>query len=303
MAEAEKKSKFRVFLSRTVSTVALWAVVIAVFFSDNAWAFTGLVFLLGGVSIREYVHMAKSGGLPTQCFIGPVCSLIYLGVVCSVLALMGQDSFDLLHRIDSLALILVAILSFTYQLRFGVEGKTPLLRVASTVLGFVYIAFLFSFMARLLFFENPAVERAVPGAFLVLWVIVVTKFTDMGAYLSGTICGNFMQTHKMIPWISPGKTWEGFIGANIIALGAGCGLYALMPEQLAVLGGWLHVVVLGVLLPLLAVVGDLAESVIKRSLNIKDSGGFLPGIGGALDLIDSLCFTAPVAYFYLIWVV
>ena len=67
------------------------------------------------------------------------------------------------------------------------------------------------------------------------------------------------------------------------------------------LGGWTHVIILSIILPLLTVVGDLAESVIKRSLAAKDSGNTLPGIGGALDLIDSLCFTAPALYFYLLW--
>jgi phosphatidate cytidylyltransferase len=76
----------------------------------------------------------------------------------------------------------------------------------------------------------------------------------------------------------------------------------LFPQQLAVLGGWPHVVFLGFLLGLLAVLGDLAESVVKRALNAKDSGRMLPGIGGAMDLIDSICFTAPALYFYLQWV-
>lgn len=301
MAEATKKSKFQVFLSRLISTVGLWATVTAVFFSDNPWAFVALVFILGAVAVREYFHMAKAGKMATQCFLGPVLSILYLGAVCTLLALLGQEGFSLIHRIDTAAIAAVILLSFTYQLRFEVKGKEPLESVASTVLGFIYIPFLFSFMARLLFFETANVESAVPGALLVLWVVVVTKFTDMGAYLTGTICSNFMKTHKMIPHISPGKTWEGFFGAIIIALASACGLFVLLPEQLSILGGWIHVIILGILLPLLAVVGDLAESVIKRSLSIKDSGTFLPGIGGSLDLIDSLCFTAPVVYFYLLW--
>ena len=75
-----------------------------------------------------------------------------------------------------------------------------------------------------------------------------------------------------------------------------------LTRQLAVLGGWGHVVLLGLLLAVLAVLGDLAESVVKRALQAKDSGRMLPGIGGALDLIDSICFTAPALYFYLQWV-
>jgi phosphatidate cytidylyltransferase len=81
---------------------------------------------------------------------------------------------------------------------------------------------------------------------------------------------------------------------------AGCGFYCF-PEALAVLGGYGHVITLGLLLAVLAVIGDLAESVVKRALEAKDSGRMLPGIGGSLDLIDSVCFTAPALYFYLQW--
>ncbi|RYD37636.1 MAG: CDP-archaeol synthase [Verrucomicrobiaceae bacterium] len=138
----------------------------------------------------------------------------------------------------------------------------------------------------------------VSGAFLLLWLLAVTKFTDMGAYIVGSMIGR----HKMIPHVSPGKTWEGFGGALLFSQLAACGLYALFPEHLAVFKSWGHVIFLGFLLSILAVIGDLAESVFKRSINAKDSGRMLPGIGGSLDLIDSICFTAPALYFYLKWV-
>ncbi len=138
-----------------------------------------------------------------------------------------------------------------------------------------------------------------PGAFVLLWLLAVTKFTDMGAYITGSLFGK----HKMIPHISPGKTWEGFFGAILFAQLAACGIYALIPEKLSALDSWRHVIALGFLLALLAVIGDLAESVVKRSLHAKDSGNMLPGIGGGLDLIDSICFTAPALYFYLVWLV
>ena len=75
----------------------------------------------------------------------------------------------------------------------------------------------------------------------------------------------------------------------------------MFPDELAFFENWGHVITLGFLLAVLAVIGDLAESVVKRALNTKDSGNMLPGIGGSLDLIDSICFTAPALYFYLKW--
>jgi phosphatidate cytidylyltransferase len=116
----------------------------------------------------------------------------------------------------------------------------------------------------------------------------------MGAYLTGSLIGR----HPLVPHISPKKTWEGFFGALAFSLLASLGLFHLMPGHLSVLNQT-HAVILGLLLGFAAVIGDLAESIIKRSTGVKDSGNMLPGIGGALDLIDSLLFTAPLLFFYL----
>ena len=103
----------------------------------------------------------------------------------------------------------------------------------------------------------------------------------------------------MIPRVSPKKTWEGFAGAILVPVLISWGLFSVMPEQLALLQSGVRAAAMGAGLALMAVVGDLAESVLKRATGAKDSGKFLPGIGGALDLVDSLLFTAPVFYFYL----
>jgi phosphatidate cytidylyltransferase len=158
-------------------------------------------------------------------------------------------------------------------------------------------------VARLLFLVpgpglTPGGAVGGHGAYLLLWLLAVTKFTDMGAYITGSMIGR----HKMIPHVSPGKTWEGFGGALLFSQIAACGLYALFPSQLFFFQKWGHVVCLGFILAVLAVIGDLAESVVKRALGAKDSGKMLPGIGGSLDLIDSICFTAPALFFYLKWV-
>ena len=116
----------------------------------------------------------------------------------------------------------------------------------------------------------------------------------MGAYLTGTVIGK----HMLVPQISPKKTWEGFFGALAFSTLGSYGMLALMPKHLGCLN-WTHATVLGLLLGFAAIVGDLAESILKRSTDTKDSGHFLPGIGGALDLIDSLLFTAPLLFFYL----
>ena len=294
-------SKARVFVKRTASTVGLWAVVTAAFASRQAWAYVALIGVLVMVATVEYFRMLRAGGV--KCFprYGVLLALGYSVALYGML--LGGGDLSLPDRLDGLAIFAAIAGAFFLQLRYPIRGLEAMQAVASNVLGFIYLAFLFNFAARLVFVVPGSGE--VPGAMVLLWMIAVTKFTDMGAYIVGSMIGK----HKMIPHVSPGKTWQGFGGAIGFALLAGCGLHAWFHEDidgfatgLHVLGGWPQVIALSVGLALLAVVGDLAESVVKRSLSVKDSGHMLPGIGGALDLIDSLCFTAPVLYFYLKWV-
>jgi len=275
------QSKALVFARRSASTVFLWGLVTAIFISHRSWG------VLRAAAVK--------------CF--PRCGILLAAVYS------GGIYWHFVHGgttvpldVDALAVFIAVAVPFALQLRDPIRGQEGLLAVAANLLGFVYIAFLFNFTARVTFVAPGA--NTVPGlvansgAVLLLWLLAVTKFTDMGAYIVGSMIGR----HKMIPHVSPGKTWEGFGGALLFSQLAACGLYALCPESLVFLKSWGHVVFLGALLAVLAVIGDLAESVLKRSINAKDSGSMLPGIGGSLDLIDSLCFTAPALYFYLKWV-
>jgi phosphatidate cytidylyltransferase len=195
-------------------------------------------------------------------------------------------------ELDMALFFLLGAGTFTLQLRRKIDGTNSILGVTSTMLGVLWLTWMFSFTARLDF--HPHQDGSLSGAYLLLGCIAVTKFTDMGAYITGSLIGK----HKMIPHISPAKTWEGFGGALFFAQLAGWGLYAIFPTQLALFPSLAHVIVLGGIVALLSVVGDLAESLWKRALAVKDSGQILPGIGGAMDLIDSICFTAPAVYLY-----
>src|SRR5262249_1986283 len=117
---------------------------------------------------------------------------------------------------------------------------------------------------------------------------------DTGAYVVGSLFGK----HKMIPRISPGKTWEGFAGAIVVSTGVSVAFAHIAGSRLAGVN-WVHAVILGVILSVTAVIGDLIESLFKREAGLKDSGAYFPGIGGILDLLDSLLFNAPLMYVYL----
>ena len=182
--------------------------------------------------------------------------------------------------------------AFLLCYRHQLEGIATLQRIFSTVFGVVYTVIFFGFIARLMYFQADG--QTPTGLFLVIYLVMVTKFSDMGAYILGVIFGK----HKMIPHISPAKSWEGLVGAFLFSFAGAVLLLWLVPEKLRPLD-WLHGLILAPILCATAISGDLAESVLKRCTSIKDSGHKFPGIGGILDLTDSLLFTAPVFYFYL----
>jgi len=194
-----------------------------------------------------------------------------------------------------LAVLLFFLLTvFTRQMFESLRDDEPLRTMAYTLFGLLYVLWLYNFITKIVYVTPRAPDGTVTGQFYVFYCIAITKFSDMGAYLTGSLLGR----HPLVPHISPKKTWEGFFGALAFSLVASIGLFALMPGHFSVLT-WPHAIVLGLLLGFAAVIGDLAESIIKRSTGVKDSGNMLPGIGGALDLIDSLLFTAPLLFFYL----
>lgn len=290
-------SKVVVFARRTGSTLVLWALVTWIFYSRYSLGFLGFIGILTLIATAEYFRMLQAAGI--KCF--PRFGVLMTVAYCGALYVPYLSGWQPLPYLDGLAVFITIVGSFTLQLRYPIRGGESLLAVAANVLAFIYIALLFNFASRLVFLVPDAGvadgKVGTQGAYLLLWLLAVTKFTDMGAYITGSMIGR----HKMIPHVSPGKTWEGFVGALVFSQLAGCGLYTLFPVELAVFENVSHVVILSFLLCILAVIGDLAESIIKRALDAKDSGQMLPGIGGSLDLIDSVCFTAPALFFYLKW--
>jgi phosphatidate cytidylyltransferase len=280
-----------VFVLRFLSTVALWSVALVIAFSGYELAFHLLICLFGLVALWEFYRMLDHKGLPNFKIVGMICGAVMLAGSFYYFSRMGPArSYDF-----ELAVLLFFLLTvFTRQMFARLRDDEPLQTMAYTLFGLLYVLWLFNFMTKIVYLIPRSSAGAVMGQFYCLYLIVVTKFSDMGAYLVGSVIGR----HQMIPHISPKKTWEGFAGALGLSLLASLALFRLMPGHLSMLN-WTHAIVLGLLLGFAAVVGDLAESIIKRSTGVKDSGNFLPGIGGALDLVDSLLFTAPLLFFYL----
>ena len=123
----------------------------------------------------------------------------------------------------------------------------------------------------------------------------MTFAADTGAFFVGKLLGR----HRMAPTVSPGKTWEGFVGGLVCAVGASVGLSSLLGLPVSILGQ----LILGLLLGLTAALGDLAESFMKRRAGVKDSGVIVPGHGGILDRMDSLLVTLPVTFYVAAYII
>ena len=289
--EAKAVSAKSVFLLRFFSTIALWSVALLIAFSGHEVAFWGLISVFGLVAQWEFYTMLDHRGLPNFKVTAMICgSAMLCGSFYYFSRLGPGHSYDF-----EMAVLLFFLLTvFTRQMFERLRDDAPLRTMAYTVFGLLYVLWLFNFMTKIVYVVPRSADGTVTGQFYVLYLIAITKFSDMGAYLTGSLIGR----HQLIPHISPKKTWEGFFGALVFSLLASLALFKLMPIHLAALN-WTHATVLGLILGFAAVIGDLAESIIKRSTGVKDSGNMLPGIGGALDLVDSLLFTAPLLFFYL----
>jgi phosphatidate cytidylyltransferase len=290
-AEPKTVTLRSVFILRFISTIALWSIALLIAFSGFEILFWVLISLFGLIALLEFYRMLDHKGLPNFKVTGMICGGVMLVGSFYYFAKTGPArSYDF----EVAVLLFFLLTMFARQMFARLRGDEPLQTMAYTLFGLLYVLWLYNFITKIVYVVPRSSTGAVTGQFYVLYLITVTKFSDMGAYLTGSVIGR----HQMIPHISPKKTWEGFGGALVFSLLASLALYKLMPGHLPVLT-MAHATVLGLLLGFAAVIGDLAESIIKRSTGVKNSGNMLPGIGGALDLVDSLLFTAPLLFFYL----
>lgn len=283
------------FARRLLSTVILWSIVLAAMFSGNEWisnyVFLAIMVLLAATGLLEFYGLVEKEGM--VCFKG-------IGLMGGVLLMVG--SFYKIHgmlgehrtpaRVNDFETIflILFVLGLCFRQFLSKTNTKGILAISTTLFGLMYVPWLLNFIQKIHFFPGLGGH----GKFYVLYFILVTKFSDTGAYAVGSLIGR----HKMIPRISPGKTWEGFGGAIVVSTGASMLFAHLAGERLHGMTLW-HAAILGVVLSTSAVVGDLIESIFKREAGVKDSGSFFPGIGGILDLLDSLLFNAPLMYLYL----
>lgn len=278
---------------RTLSTLFLWSLIGGVVYSLKEVGAMWILNLCATLTLFEiYTILGRLGYAANR-----VSGLITGGCMIPISFYFEGSGIDVLAigaLLSSSACVLFP------QAQRGMYIK----RLMPTFFGLLFVTFLLHYFVRIIQVAGtPSVDGTLGfGLFFCLWVVIVAKFSDIGALLVGKAIGRT----KMAPSISPGKTVEGLVGG----FGASAGIGALIPwllinqfPEIASFGNWVFTpsqgAIWGSLIALSAVIGDLIASVLKRLAGMKDSGGTIPGIGGLLDLTDSLILAAPTGYFIL----
>ncbi len=259
MAELSQLAK-RLFISAVLSAISLYAI-----FGAPNWFFVIIVEAFVILSMLEYFNLAEKAGLQINR---------YLGLVFAVLFPLSYS-----RPAESLIFMVAVLCIFIFNFHRRLKDQA-LMNTAVTLFGLLYVAWFFSFMTKLKWLEH--------GSLWIFYTLLVVKVGDAGAYFIGKKFG----THKLIPHISPNKSIEGAVAGLAVSVICSVLSKSYLP----------HIDVsalfyLGIIIGVLAQLGDLAESLIKRGVGVKDSGNW-PGLGGILDVIDSLLFTTPAVYYF-----
>lgn len=287
-------------VSRLGSSVILIGIVLATLFYFPLWVYALVITGFVGVALYEFFTMVRHRGIlvhrPLNIGLGIVFtglvawrSMVEPGLVPTPILGPGATAMSWMWDIFWPAtIVIIFIRQFTRENTFEALGG-----LATTLFGLAYIAALFSY------FFYIRTTNPTQGTWLVLYLILITKMGDLGAYAVGSLLGR----HTLMPRISPKKTLEGFVAAVLSSTLTALIAQPLLGQQ-PIFGrpaSPVLSIVLGLIVGICGQLGDLAESLLKRDCQVKDAGSLLPGLGGVLDVIDSLLFTAPILYGILIY--
>ena len=257
------------WLSRLLVAAILLPVVLLVVYAGGWWVF-GVALVAALISLHEYWLLAR-----------PLAPLAPAGYVGAILALVGAEVGGVGWAVGGV--LTTFVLAFVLK-AISEARQAATIAISGTVLGAVWIGLGLSFLVLL---------RELPddGRLATIAVLLAVWGGDTFAYFGGRLIGR----HKMAPETSPGKTWEGFVVGTAATIFIA--FVALYKQDFLTIG---QSVVLGVVVALTAPLGDLFESLLKRDMEVKDTGRLLGGHGGMLDRIDALLFAAPAAYFTIV---
>lgn len=262
------------FLSSTICV----SVVLAAIFME--WAFMLVVIGLTIGGLYEFFYMIRKKGIPIYSYVG-----IFIGVMIPLSIWYHFEftkNWELLFI--TLMFLMVLLLQFTRK-----ENTNAIVGISTTMFGVFYVSWLFSFTVKVHF-----LLPGIAGIKLVGFILLTTKAGDIGALLIGSWIGK----HPLLPRISPNKSIEGSIGGVLFSVVTAVMCWSFLPNNVVQFPLW-QVAMMGAFFGGMGQLGDLSESLIKRDCQVKDSGKFLPGMGGVLDIIDSLLFSVPAFYLFM----
>jgi phosphatidate cytidylyltransferase len=259
----------------------------------NGTITTTIALILTILTTRELVRLARACGY--RPFAG-LAQVFGAGLVVGPYVALNVQAGARIHDESWGMLWLACALGVAFLLQGLRRGtERAMAHLASTLFILFYAGGLAGFIIKL------RMEVGGPsGLALILFSLILVKMTDTGAFFTGVLFGR----HKMIPWLSPKKTWEGFAGGIVVTVicALAIGTYLRHLGYLTLPAGPLAypwgLVIFGLLMAIFSVAGDLAASLLKRDAAVKDSGGALPGLGGILDIFDSPLLAAPPAWFF-----
>lgn len=254
---------------RIISSIVLISIIAATMFVDWLCGLAITLFII--VGLYEFFTMVENKGINIYKYFG-----LCLG---AVIPLSIVFRFELTAAWELLFIVLALLFLIVMQFRRR-QSSGVIVGISTTIFGLLYVSWFLSFLIKIRYLER--------GIGLLAAVLLITKLGDIGAYIVGTYLGKT----PLIPRISPKKSIEGSVGGLIFSISA-----ALVCRPFLNLS-YHHLIFLGAFLGILGQLGDLSESLMKRDCQVKDSGNIIPGMGGVLDLIDSLLFSAPAFYFY-----
>jgi len=268
---------------------SLWFVpllVIVVWFGGEP-GFTILMVVFGILAALEFYRMVAISKAPP---------LTYFGLVWTALLILSRNS-ELLPALESYLkpvpvtpfLLTAAVVPPLLWLLSRRQKEGAFTSWAWTIAGILYVGWLLSYLV--------ALRGLDAGRNWVFFALFVTWVSDTTAFFIGRRFGR----HKMAPNISPGKTWEGAMGGILGAIIMSILFFTPTPFHLPLI--YWQAILLSVLVSIFGQVGDLVESLLKRSMGVKDSGKLMPGHGGILDRMDSVVFAGMVVYYYVIWAI
>jgi phosphatidate cytidylyltransferase len=268
------------FTTRTLTGTVFVLLIVGSVILD-AKIFATLFLIVSILTQLEFYQILEKRGRKPQTYLGVgVGSLLYLSLATNALGLLGSIG----HLLIFLNFFLIGLI-FTAEL--FTQSSDPFGNIGTTIVGIMYIALPFGLLNYLylpVIYPNNFNFGILLGYFIILWL------NDTGAYLVGSAFGK----HKLFERISPGKTWEGSIGGALFAILAA----ALLSNYFTgiTIFQW---IIMAVIVVLFGTFGDLVESMLKRSLGLKDSGNILPGHGGLLDRFDAVLLSAPAVFVYI----